>query len=364
MVITQSELPNAILLPFCGMESYLADEMESRFGYKERLEPLVEREMQEARSGGTQDIASRGGDRRKVNRGRDNKRVVQNAAQLLCAGNIDTSSWMKEGGAPYWASCAMMHPKAAQFSSIKEAASILRGIQRNWASYPQLLYRRTQLIQEALPHINTQPHTFPSEMPSTPMGLFTLTGEHTMVYSEETTSSLPCGKITFVEDHINPPSRAYLKLQEAITQARTRLGMPLPHEGMKCFDAGASPGGWTYVLVKAGCKVLAVDRAPLAEGLMQNPLVTFRLHDAFTIPIEEAGECDMVLSDVACYPERLLEWVKRWINSKRTKSMICTIKVQGKVDYSIVAQFAALPNATVLHLNANKHELTFLYYAR
>lgn len=141
-----------------------------------------------------------------------------------------------------------------------------------------------------------------------------------------------------------------------------RLRSPLPHKGARCFDAGASPGGWTWVLLQLGCDVFAVDRAPLAPALMAHPSVKFLKHDAFTILPQESGPFDWVLSDVAAYPERLLEWVKKWILSGLTHNMVCTIKVQGKVDYSIIAEFAALPDSTVMHLNANKHELTFMYH--
>ncbi len=40
--------------------------------------------------------------------------------------------------------------------------------------------------------------------------------------------------------------------------------------------------------------------------------------------------------------------------------MICTIKMQGSVDWELVARFAAIANSRVLHLNYNKHALTLI----
>ena len=125
--------------------------------------------------------------------------------------------------------------------------------------------------------------------------------------------------------------------------------------------AGASPGGWTWLLTKRGASVFAVDRAELAPSLMKNPLVKFTSHDAFTLKPSEIGKCDWVFSDVICYPARLYDWICKWLESGLAKNMICTIKMQGKTDWPLIEKFAALPNSRIVHLNYNKHELTWIY---
>lgn len=323
------QLPySAILLPFPDMEDYLADELRRRFGYRGKIDWL---------------------------------------GCLMCIYDEPSlAAWRNTP--PYWALTMMKRPQLTHFSSIKQAASILRAIGRNWAACPTACFRRTALIQDALPHINTKPRPFPTVLPTTPMGLFTLFDDTTMLYSSSTTSCLPCGRLTFVEDHVNPPSRAYLKLQEALTMATSLLGAPLPNSSSVCLDAGAAPGGWTWVLSALGCRVFAIDRAPLAPQLMQNSRVTYLPHDAFTIKPEQAADMggahngyDWVCSDVACYPERLLPWVKQWINSALCGNMVCTIKLKRPedVDYGLIDEFAAIPRSCVRHLNANKHELTW-----
>lgn len=267
----------------------------------------------------------------------------------------------KDGIIPYWCKSAMLNPKRMTFSSIGTAAKELKSIQRNWAPYQYQFFRRSTLIQEKLPYINLKVRKFPVKIPNSEIGMYTLISENQMIFSDKTSSFLPAGNITFEEDHENPPSRAYLKIQESLTMANLFNGTELPSSGQRCFEAGACPGGWTWVLVGLGAEVYAVDRAELAPELMKNPLVTFQAHDAFTLKPEDIGYCDWVFSDVICYPERLYEWIIKWLDSGLVKNMICTIKMQGETDWDVIQKFADIPNSRVIHLNYNKHELTWVH---
>ncbi|MBP3743044.1 MAG: SAM-dependent methyltransferase [Treponema sp.] len=262
---------------------------------------------------------------------------------------------------PYWSRTTLLEPFTFHFDSISEAAGKLKEIQRNWAPYQYTSFRRAQLIQEKLPYINLKDRKFPVNIPQSPIGLYTLIDNNTIIASARTSSFLPAGTLHFVEDHENPPSRAYLKIQESLTMANLLTGVELPHAGQHCFEAGACPGGWTWVLVGLGASVHAVDRAPLADSLMSNPLVHFQKHDAFTLKPEELGDLDWVFSDVICYPERLLEWIKKWLEYKPSLKMICTIKMQGEIDWPLIEQFAQIPDSHIVHLNYNKHELTWMH---
>ncbi len=266
---------------------------------------------------------------------------------------------VKNNALPYWAKCTMLNPREIRFQSIGGCVNALRSIQRSWAPYQSALFRRAALIQAQLPHINLKPKAFPVRIPRSPIGLWTLTASDTALASAETTSVFPAGAIAFTEDRINPPSRAYLKLQEALTIA-TADGGALPQSGTRCFEAGASPGGWTWVLTELGASVVAVDRAELAPPLMQNPLVTFIRHDAFTLESERIGACDWIFCDVACYPERLYDWICRLLAAGFSGNMICTIKIQGAIDWQLISRFAAIPESRIVHLNYNKHELTWI----
>jgi 23S rRNA (cytidine2498-2'-O)-methyltransferase len=262
---------------------------------------------------------------------------------------------------PWFAQCVMQKPFFLNFESIGQAAAELKKIQRNWAPCSYQFFRRAELIQQKLPYINLKDRTFPVQIPQSLMGLYCLTGQNQILASAQTSSPLPAGKLSFVEDHVNPPSRAYLKIQESLTLFNLFFGAELPKAGQKCFEAGACPGGWTWVFAGLGANVLAVDRSPLDDRLMNNPLVTFQAHDAFTLAPEDIGACDWVFSDVICYPDRLYEWVQKWLKSGLCKNMICTIKMQGGIDWAAAQKFADIPNSRVVHLNYNKHELTWIH---
>ena len=270
----------------------------------------------------------------------------------------------------YWHRVYMEKPFIAHFNSISEAAEILRSIQRNWAYYPFNCFRRSALIEKKLPFISKKERAFPYNVPLAEMGLWTLINATTLFASAETSSPFPRGEIFFTEDKINPPSRAYLKMQEALTllkfyekkntlHSNTSTSV-LPAENSICIDAGACPGGWTWVLNSLKCKITAIDRSPLAQDLMMKKNITFIKHDAFTLKPEELGKADWVCSDVICYPPRLYEWITKWIESGLCEKFICTIKMQGSPDYETIEKFAAIPHSKIIHLTANKHELTWL----
>ena len=266
-----------------------------------------------------------------------------------------------KGVYPYWARTVMLEPFFLNFKTIGEAANNLKEIQRNWAPYQYTCFRRAQLIQEKLPYINLKDRKFPVKIPQSPIGLYTLIDENNLIASAKTTSYLPAGSLPFIEDHENPPSRAYLKIQESLTMANLLNGTPLPDSNSRCFEAGACPGGWTWVLINLGAQVYAVDRAELAPELMSNPLVKFQAHDAFTLKPEEIGPIDWLFSDVICYPERHFEWINMWLKYNPNLNMICTIKMQGSINWTLIQQFADIPGSKIVHLNYNKHELTWIH---
>ena len=191
----------------------------------------------------------------------------------------------------FWSRLCMEEPFMAEFSSISEAADILRSIQRNWIFVPFNCFRRAELIEKKLPFISKKERNFPYDVPSAEMGIWTLLNENQIFASAKTSSPFPRGEIFFKEDKINPPSRAYLKMWEALTllnfylkkyQEKNSLAekaeaLPTASSGKKnslpaadsvCLDAGACPGGWSWVLDSLGCKIIAIDRSPLRPDLM------------------------------------------------------------------------------------------------
>ncbi|GAB1482917.1 SAM-dependent methyltransferase [Treponema sp.] len=258
----------------------------------------------------------------------------------------------------FWNRNVWLEPFKLEFDSISDAAKALRAIQRNWAPSLFTQFRRAELIRSKLPPISSKSRSFPWIPPEAAMGAWTLLDEHTLLASARCESPFPGGIIDFEEDKEGPPSRAYLKLQEALSRARS-----FPKAGERCLDAGACPGGWTWVLANLGAEVIAVDRSPIDERLSALPNVEFRKHDAFTLKPEDIGPIDWLFSDVICYPPRLYEWIERWLVSGLCKNFICTIKMQGEGDVETTRRFAAIPGSSVVHLHYNKHELTWIKLA-
>jgi 23S rRNA (cytidine2498-2'-O)-methyltransferase len=258
--------------------------------------------------------------------------------------------------AAFWAANIWLDPLLVPIESIGHAARCLRALQRNWCLHSTACHRRAALVAERLPHVSAHPLVFPAAPPEAPLGSFTLLDEHTMLASARCSTPVPDGAYRFVEDRQGPPSRAYLKLWEALTRLGTQ-----PRPGDRCLDLGASPGGWSWVLSELGASVIAVDRAPLAPTLAERPGVEQRIESAFALEPETVGPVDWLVCDVICYPKRLLQLVQRWLASGYAKRFVCTLKFQGETDHELARAFADLPGSWLLHLHHNKHELTWMY---
>ena len=254
-----------------------------------------------------------------------------------------------------WAANIWLDPVEIPIASIGDAAKRLRAIQRNWALYPHAQHRRAALIEAKLPKVSARPLVFPSAAPAAPLGSWTLVDAHTLLASAQCTCPFPNGEARFVEDKLAPPSRAYLKLWEALTRLGTH-----PKPGEICLDLGSSPGGWTWVLARLGARVISVDKAPLEPAVAAMSGVDVRLESSFGLDPGAIGPIDWLFSDVVCYPARLLRLVERWLDLGTCRRFVCTLKFQGDTDHETAGRFAAIGGSRLLHLHHNKHELTWM----
>lgn len=253
----------------------------------------------------------------------------------------------------YWAQNIWLDPQEITFQSISDAAKKLKELQRLWSFYPYNNVRRGVLIVEKLPYFSPKPLVFPCSPPKTPLGSWTLLDEHTLLASPSCSSSFANGEVCFQESKV-PPSRAYLKLWEALV----RMGR-MPKVGDFCLEVGASPGSWTWVLQQLGANVIAVDRAELDVSIASLPNVVFMKKDAFSLGPKDFPKLDWIFSDVICYPEKLLSWINQWLEIGANVNFVCTLKFQGEGGLEIVKEFAKIEGSHTLHLSHNKHELTW-----
>ncbi len=286
--------------------------------------------------------------------------LEQPLAEELARAGVAVSSWHGRLAlspdppiASAWALDVWTAPQVHEVGSITTAAGVLRSQQRNWSAYAPLHHRRAALIEACLPPVRARPLRFPEPAPTSHLGAWTLLDRGRMLASPAKTSPFALGECRFEEDHIGPPSRAYLKLWEALTRLGTH-----PGPGDRCLDLGASPGGWTWVLATLGASVRAVDKAPLDPRVVAMPGVEPVVESAFALAPEPVA---WLVCDVVAYPARLFDLVQRWIAAGVTRRIVCTVKFQGAADHATADKFAALPHGQLVHLFHNKHELTFLW---
>jgi 23S rRNA (cytidine2498-2'-O)-methyltransferase len=253
-----------------------------------------------------------------------------------------------------WAQNIWLEPQEIAIDSISDGARKLRKIQKHWCLYSFHIHRRAQLIAEQVFTHKNEPTPFPHDLPIQNLGTWTLIDANTILASPICTSPFANGVVKFVENKHGAPSRAYLKLWEALTICGTR---PKPEE--TCLDLGASPGGWTWVLTELGANVVAIDKSPLEPKLMNRKNVTFRKGDAFSVSPDDFGSVDWLCCDVICYPDKLFEYIKCWVESGKCRNFVVTLKFQGVEHYDAIESFATLPGQ-IRHLYHNKHELTWI----
>ncbi|HUC09001.1 MAG TPA: SAM-dependent methyltransferase [Stellaceae bacterium] len=262
------------------------------------------------------------------------------------------------GGPPRpaaWAANVWLDPQKIPISSISDAATKLYAIQRNWAVYAPVLHRRAVLIQQRLPVVSARPLIFGTPAPAAPLGSWTLLDPGTVLASAHCTSPFRNGEVHFVEDRSGPPSRAYLKLWEALT-----LIGEWPRPGEVCVDLGSAPGGWSWAAAQLGARVVSVDKAALAPDVAVLAGIEHRRESAFALDPQSIGPIDWMFSDIVCYPARLLALLERWFAAGTCRRFVCTVKFQGATDHAIARRFAAIPGSQLRHLYHNKHELTWI----
>lgn len=257
---------------------------------------------------------------------------------------------------PVWAQNTWYNPQILEINSIGDACKKLKAIQRNWHSCPIDFFRRAKLIEEGLPKIHFKPHAYGAPCPEANLGAWTLLSPNTLLYSLQTSSPFPHGELNFIENKEEPPSRAYLKLWEIFT-----LCGYFPKAGEHAIDLGACPGGWTWVMAKHGVNILAIDKAEIVPQVQAMPTVTYENKSGFSLRPQNYPNIDWLLSDMACYPGRLYELTRQWLEKGSVKNFVFTIKLQGEDTKEHIDLFRNIKNSSLLHLSCNKHELTWIY---
>ncbi|HRK08811.1 MAG TPA: SAM-dependent methyltransferase [Pseudobdellovibrionaceae bacterium] len=249
------------------------------------------------------------------------------------------------------------------FKSIGEARRRLAdqsGSRRIWRSIPRGLVRRGALLQDQLYHRKwQQPQGWAGQESRNQLGKFDrgafvwLDPQH-LLWSAEFRELAPEGNWSFIEDRVNPPSRAYLKLWEWSWRSDFR-----PKSGDRVLDLGASPGGWTWVLLEAGCRVVTLDRTSELHPAVRERIESAHQGDAFDLSSWPEGNWDWVTCDVIAAPERSLRLIEEL--RERNQRFVITVKFKGvPEDRDIERLLHQLDDRRVRaqRLWHNKHEIT------
>ncbi len=162
------------------------------------------------------------------------------------------------------------------------------------------------------------------------------------------------------------PSRSTLKLEEAFLFFLGEDPKSL-QPGMKAVDLGASPGGWTWQLVKRSVRVTAVDNGPMDRELMDSGIVEHLRADGFRfLPSKPV---DWLVCDMVEQPARIAALVARWLGERHCRQAIFNLKLPMKKRYEelkrcreiieVALDEAELPFRLVFkHLYHDREEVT------
>ncbi|MBI4389567.1 MAG: hypothetical protein HY580_05250 [Nitrospinae bacterium] len=132
------------------------------------------------------------------------------------------------------------------------------------------------------------------------------------------------------------PSRSYLKLSEAVSRLRET-----PLAGQTAVDLGAAPGGWSCFLLKAGCRVTAVDRGPMKiKDLSSLPgeLKIVGTDGMRFAPEDDLRPFDWMCCDMLRPPRQTLELLEKWIARSWMKRFVVNVKLPQKNPLALVRE--------------------------
>ena len=131
------------------------------------------------------------------------------------------------------------------------------------------------------------------------------------------------------------PSRSAQKLAEALQvflspeERSDRL-----HEGITGVDLGAAPGGWTWVLIRHGLQVIAIDNGKLAPGILDSGQVEHLRADGLSW--RPRRPVHWLVCDMAEKPARVAALMADWLAEGHCSEIIFNLKLPMKKRYEEV----------------------------
>jgi 23S rRNA (cytidine2498-2'-O)-methyltransferase len=155
-------------------------------------------------------------------------------------------------------------------------------------------------------------------------------GDHVLLAESDPARSAPWPMgVPRLRLHPDAPSRSALKLEEALLtlldedQRREHL-----RPGMRAADLGAAPGGWTWVLVRHGLHVTAIDNGPLRPHVLDSGLVEHLRADGFRW--QPPRPLDWMVCDMVEQPSRVARRMGQWLREGWCRYTIFNLKLPMK----------------------------------
>jgi 23S rRNA (cytidine2498-2'-O)-methyltransferase len=163
-----------------------------------------------------------------------------------------------------------------------------------------------------------------------------LAGDHALLARSAPTDSAPwplgIPRLRLAHD---APSRSALKLEEAfltLLDAGERERWLKP--GMRAADLGAAPGGWSWVLARAGLQVTAIDNGPLAESALATGQIRHLRADGFSWQPQQP--LDWMVCDMVEQPRRVAARMAEWFAQGWCRRSVFNLKLPMKKRYAEV----------------------------
>nr|AGW45512.1 hypothetical protein [uncultured bacterium Lac36W] len=155
-------------------------------------------------------------------------------------------------------------------------------------------------------------------------------GDHAFLASSHPLDSSPWPLgIPRLRVHAEAPSRSALKLEEALLvlldEDERKL---LLRDNMQAADLGAAPGGWSWVLMRHGMKVTAVDNGPLRQNLLDSGRVDHLRADGFSWQPKQM--LDWMVCDMVEQPRRVAARMAEWFREGWCRQAVFNLKLPMK----------------------------------
>lgn len=157
-----------------------------------------------------------------------------------------------------------------------------------------------------------------------------LAGDHAVLGRSHPGDSAPWPQgIPRLRMHPEAPSRSALKLEEALlTLIDDDEREALLHDGLTGADLGAAPGGWTWVMLRHGLHMTAIDNGPLRPHLFEGGRLEHLRADGFRW--QPAQPLDWMVCDMVEQPRRVAERMATWLREGWCRQAIFNLKLPMK----------------------------------